>query len=174
VSASLKPMSHFGNNIYVRGKRGRLSYFKQIVAALNASTAEYVFFCEHDVLYHPTHFDYTPTDGKFCFNRNVVKWRYPEPHFLSVDNCEQVSGMCAKREVALKWYEDKLKKLENGEWDGHYEPQHNREHWHSSYPNVDIRHNKNITKNRWSPEEFRNKKYTEGWTESNCVAGWEL
>jgi glycosyltransferase involved in cell wall biosynthesis len=51
ISASLKPMD-FGKNIVVKGERGYLTMAKQILAALEASTADIIYFCEHDVLYH--------------------------------------------------------------------------------------------------------------------------
>jgi hypothetical protein len=46
--------------------------------------------------------------------------------------------------------------------------------WESESPNIDIRHDKNLTKNRWAKEEFKNHKYTEGWTETDIVVGWRL
>lgn len=48
VNVSLKPMD-FGENIVIEGKRGPLTMFKQILAGLNKSTADYVFLCEHDI-----------------------------------------------------------------------------------------------------------------------------
>ena len=44
VSVSLKPIK-FGQNIVVKGKPGYPSIVNQIVTALEASTADYVFFC---------------------------------------------------------------------------------------------------------------------------------
>ena len=40
VSCSLKPMPHFGKNIYFKGERGCLTMFKQILTALRASKTE--------------------------------------------------------------------------------------------------------------------------------------
>ena len=174
TSSSLKPMPAFGDNEVINEKRGKKAYFKQILSALQRSKADIVFFCEHDVLYHPTHFDFIPSDDQFYFNTNVYKWRYPDAHFLKVDDCKQISGMCCFRKTALKFYEDKVQQIENGTWDRHFEPQGNRVGWESESPNIDIRHDKNLTKNRWTKEEFKNQKYTEGWTETDVVAGWEI
>jgi hypothetical protein len=44
--------------------------------------------------------------------------------------------------------------------------------WLSEKPNIDIRHGKNLTHSRWSKEEFRNQKYTRGWTLAGEVPGW--
>jgi len=173
VSSSLKPMPWFGNNEVINEKRGKNAYFKQILSALERSDADIVFFCEHDVLYHPTHFEFVPPDDKFYFNVNVYKWRYPDDHFLKVDDCKQVSGMCCLRTTALSFYKEKVTQIINDKWDKHYEPQTDRISWASEYPNIDIRHDKNLTKNRWKKEDFKNQKYTQGWTEINKVVGWE-
>ena len=44
--------------------------------------------------------------------------------------------------------------------------------WMSEEPNIDIRHGKNLTRSRWRKEEFRNQKYTRGWTLAGEVPGW--
>jgi len=44
--------------------------------------------------------------------------------------------------------------------------------WESDLPNIDIRHENNTTASRWDPAKFRNKKYTEGWTEQYSIDGW--
>ena len=168
VSVSLKPMAHFGKNIHISMKRGKEAYLTQIRAALDASDTDIVFFCEHDVLYHPTHFEFTPpTDNHFYFNLNVWKWNTEKNYGLKVDDCKQVSGMCCYRELALGFYKNlDLSKR-------HYEPQHNRIGWISEYPIVDIRHKNNLTKSRWRKSQFRNQKYTKGWITSSVVLGWE-
>ena len=168
VSVSLKPMAHFGKNIHISMKRGKEAYLTQIRAALDASDTDIVFFCEHDVLYHPTHFEFTPpTDNHFYFNLNVWKWNTEKNYGLKVDDCKQVSGMCCCRELALEFYRNlDLSKR-------HYEPQHNRIGWSSEYPIIDIRHKNNLTKSRWRKSQFRNQKYTKGWTTSSVILGWE-
>jgi len=44
--------------------------------------------------------------------------------------------------------------------------------WESEFPNIDIRHDKNLTPSRWGKEQFRNQKYTKGWQETDEVPGW--
>ena len=48
--------------------------------------------------------------------------------------------------------------------------------WQSEFPNLDIRHDSNLTPNRWSKDLFRNKKNCEGWKEStiNDLPGWDV
>jgi len=174
TSASLKPMSHFGDNEVINLPRGKEAYFNQIISCLERSKAEIVYFCEHDVLYHPSHFEFTPKDDKFYFNTNVYKWRYPEAHFVKVNDCKQVSGLVCFRKIALECYKEKLKQLMEDNFDRHFEPQNDRVSFQSEFPIVDIRHGNNFTASRWSIEEFRNKFNTEGWTEVNDVEGWNL
>lgn len=202
VSASLKQMPHFGQNIHIKEKRGILTMFRQILAALEASTADIIFFCEHDVLYHKSHFEFTPEKKDvFYYNVNVWKVRVTDGHSVKVDNCMQTSGLCAYRELLVGHYKRRIVKILQNQKDlkangkkikhdgfsrhmgfepgGHSEPRgvdnYTRTHWESTYPNIDIRHDKNLTKNRWSPELFRNKKNCEGWLEKQKddeLLGW--
>jgi len=167
TSASLKPMA-FGNNFHVKMKRGREAYYKQIITALENCKQDIVFFCEHDVLYHPSHFEFIPPEkDKFYFNVNVWKINQEKGYGVKVDDCKQVSGLCCYRELALDYYKKCAK-------DRHYEPQENRVAMESRYPNLDIRHDNNLTKSRWDKSQFKNKKYIKGWTESKDIPGWEL
>lgn len=44
--------------------------------------------------------------------------------------------------------------------------------YQSKYPNLDIRHKENLTPSRWRKDQFRNPRFTDGWTESHEVPGW--
>jgi len=182
VSASLKPMPNFGDNIHLPLERGRLTMFLQMYLALKRLQTEVVFFCEHDILYHPSHFEFNPPDDKFYYNTNV--WKTDGKKALRVDNCRQVSGICVRREIALEHYKKRLKLIEKNGFSmkmGFEPATHNRDErvddlksgtWESEYPNIDVRHGGNLTATRWKKEEFRNQKYTEGWTESDEIEGW--
>lgn len=185
VSCSMKPMPHFGTNIHLPGERGALQMFKQILAALEKSTAEYVFFCEADVLYHSSHFAFTPPKkDRWYYNTNVWKWDLASGKKWRVDDCRQVSGICVYRELALEHYRKRVAMVEA---DGFsmktgYEPgTHGRpervddatsEAWESQWPNVDIRHGGNLSPTRTEPEQFRNERYTRGWREAQEIPGW--
>jgi len=200
TSASLKPMD-FGHNVYINMKRGYITMFKQILAALENSESEIVYFCEHDVLYHPSHFDFTPPDkNTWYYNVNVWKLNAETGHAVRTDDCRQVSGICVYRETAIKHYKERIRRIESwikacefedeilGEDLNRYirkigfEPgTHNRpervdnsksEVWSSKYPNVDIRHGNNLTSTRWKPEQFRNQKFTKGWQETDELSYW--
>jgi hypothetical protein len=177
VSASLKPLD-FGKNIHLDLERGTLTYFKQIVAALEASTADIVFFCEHDVLYHQSHFDFTPIDkDMFYYNQNF--WRVRNDGFAVHWNANQVSGLCCYREHALAYYKARLAVVEAGEFDRSYEPggrdKTKYKVWKSAFPNIDIRHDGTLTKSKWSLADFRDKSTAQGWQESTIekIPGWD-
>lgn len=191
VSISLEPIS-FGDNIHMPLERGYVTMAKQILAGLKELDTDYVFFCEHDVLYHPSHFDFVPPkDDVYYYNTNVWRVRYSDGLGVKVDDCRQLSGLCANRELLIKHYEKRVSLLEKREKEEDFnryirkmgfEPgTHGRaervddyksEVWNSRYPNLDIRHDGTLTPSRWSKDEFRNEKYTVGWTQSTKVEGW--
>lgn len=171
TTATLKELTGFGSkNIrFPSLKRSPASMFKQILGALENSTADIIFFCEHDVLYHSSHFNFTPENERtFYFNNNVWKVDFKTKKALKVDICEQLSGMCVYKETALAYVREKLKQLESTGFDGHYEPRGIRGSFLSDEPNIDIRHDQNLTPNRWSKDQFRNQENTVGWTEGIC------
>lgn len=186
TSCSIKPMPHFGNNVHLPGERGALQMFKQILAALEASEADVVFFCEADVLYHPSHFSFIPPRRDvWYYNTNVWKWDLASGKRFRVKDCRQVSGICVYRELALEHYRERVRRVEESGFsmDMGYEPgTHSRagrvddstsDTWESEWPNVDVRHGGNFSPTRTSPDEFRNKKYAEGWTEAEAIPGWD-
>lgn len=185
VAVTLAPLkAHFDRNIVMSAERGYLTMFRQILAGLEASTADIVFFCEHDVLYHPSHFEFTPPrSDRYYYNRNVWKVDAATGRALHYD-CDQTSGLVAYRALLLEHYR---KRVELVEREGYrhsmgFEPgthatprgvdDYGAEWWMSPMPNVDIRHGFNLTRSRWSQDQFRNKKYCQGWTEADEVPGW--
>ena len=176
VSVSLKPM-RFGTNIHFKGERGYLSYHKQILVALEASTADIVYFCEHDVLYHPSHFDFTPPKKDvYYYDFNFWRVRASDNFAIHYDT-HQVNLICGYRELLLKHYREKVRRIEK---DGFtmrmgFEPGCNSrseriddvkaESYYAKEPSLDIRHDTNLTRSRWSKSEFRNQSSCRGWKE---------
>lgn len=200
VSVSLKHPIKFGKNIFMDLERGYLTMAKQILAGLEASDADVIFFCEHDVLYHPSHFDFVPPQkDKYYYNSNVWRVRASDGHALYCDDLQQLSGLVAWKDTLIEHYKKRVDKLEyaynqseTDEFDFNkyvremgFEPgTHNREqriddlkseNYKSKFPNLDIRHDSNLTPSRWSKDQFRNDKYTKGWTESRAweIEGWD-
>lgn len=197
VSVSLEPLD-FGINVVLPRERGIKTMFLQILEGLMALDTEVVYFCEHDVLYHPSHFDFDPKPESYFYNVNVWKSRFPDGHSLFCNDTRQTSGLCGYRELLVGHYQRRLKKMDQNvrdlvslgqavKNDGYsrymgYEPgQHSEPRgvdnypavsWLSAFPNIDIRHDGNLTPNRWTKEEFRDQKYTDGWEEADEVQGW--
>lgn len=166
VSVSLNKDIDFGNTrIRMDGSRSPDMMLKQIIAGLEACE-NYVFLAENDVLYHPSHFNFTPLKDKFNFNTNVWKWKWGSDLTIWTDDLQQLSGMSGSKELLLKYFKDK------GEFNRHYEPKDNTANYMSEFPNIDIRHDKNITKSKWSVDDFRNKKYAKGFKEGNIKDLW--
>lgn len=186
VAVSLRPLDWVGakNLVLCDAERGYLTMFRQILVGLEASDADVVFFAEHDVAYHPSHFDFTPPDpSKVYFNQHVWKVDAESGRALHY-RCSQTSGLCASRDLLVEHYRKRVALVEARGFSRNmgFEPgTHGRPErvddlrsdvWMSEFPNIDIRHGHCLTKSRWSKAEFRNQKYTEGWTEASEVPGW--
>ena len=184
VSASLKKMDFGVKNVrFPSLKRGYLAMHKQILGALENSKDNIVFFTEHDVLYHPSHFDFYPIDKEtFYYNQNIWYLRQ-DGHALHYD-VNQLSGLCVWRETAIIHFKEKLERIEKEGFSRNmgFEPfTHNRvqwkntfkmETWKSEFPNIDIRFGINSTGMRWKKEEYRNQQLLINWQESDTIPGW--
>lgn len=197
VNVSLKPLD-FGKNIVLNLEPGVITYYKQILTALENSSSKYVFFCEHDVIYHPSHFYFTPPrDDTFYYNTNV--WRcHPRNNIcVTYDHLRSVSGLCVNRELALDHYKrrieyifqkgyDKVPKSRNPRWARvmGYEPGKSPRNggfsvdklaeWKSELPNLDIRHRLTMTIPKLRLDQFNHTPT--GWQEKTIdeIEGWDI
>ena len=187
VSVSLNKELDFGNEkITMAGTRSPLTMHKQILAGLIKSSADIVYLCESDVLYHLSHFEFIPKrKDVFYFNTNVWKVRYDDGHAVWTDDLQQLSGMCAYRELLIEFFTKRVEQIEREGFNNHYEPskkqniypyvkggKYGQENYQSKVCNVCIRHNQNITKSKWSVDDFKDKKYAKGWKEVDAIPGW--
>lgn len=183
VSSSLKPMTSFGDkNIHLPLERGYLAMFKQILAALEASTAEIVYFAEHDVVYHPSHFDFAPPEkDKFYYNQYWWRVRTDDSFCVSWE-ANQVSGLICYRELAINFYRKRVKEVEQNGWNNKlgFEPGgRNTDEtvaWKSKYPNIDYKHGNNLSKNKWSLNDFRDKTTAKNFRTGTLsdIEGWNF
>jgi glycosyltransferase involved in cell wall biosynthesis len=185
VAVTLAPLDYGDIRVILaRLERGYLTMFRQILAGLELSNADVIFFAEHDVLYHPSHFDFTPPDSsKVYYNENVWKVSADDGRALFY-HTKQTSGLCAYREVLLEHYRKRVDLVEEHGFTRRmgFEPgTHGRservddlksEAWMSEFPNVDIRHGDNLTPSRWRQDQFRNQRSCRGWKEADEVPGW--
>ena len=177
ISVSLNKKIDFGDiRLNVTGKASAEMMHYQIVCGLNYRIADTIFLCEHDVLYHPSHFDFTPPrEDTFYFNTNVYK-QWQDGLIVWTDDLQQNSGLCGNRALLLDFFTMRLLQIQREGNNRHYEPQPRYgcrvENWQSVYPNVDIRHGKNLTRSHRAASEFRNPKYAKGFRVVNSVPGW--
>lgn len=198
VSSTLKKLDFGVKNIrFPSLKRGYPAMFKQILGALENTSADIIFFTEHDVLYHPSHFDFVPEDKEtFYYNQNVWFIRSSDGHALHYD-VNQLSGLCVYKETAITHFKERLQMVEEklaenpnendfNHWIRNmgFEPMsHNRidwknkfklGNWKSEFPNLDIKHGANPTGQRWRKEQYRNQQLLINWTESTIdkIPGW--
>lgn len=182
ISVSQKPIN-FGQNFVMDLKSSVHSMFKQILKGLQECNTDIVFLIEHDVLYHPTHFDFTPErKDHFYYNRN--EWRVSSVTGKAVFYLHNdVSQLCAKRDLLLKHY---TRVVELAEKEGFklsfgFSPpkglpkEKQTKHYGtfmSKMPNLDIRHPGAFTPQRMEKSQFRSERSRRGWTESDGVPGW--
>jgi hypothetical protein len=194
VSVSLQPIS-FGDNIVLPLERGYLTMFKQILAGLEELKSDIVYFCEHDVLYTPEHFEFIPPrKDVYYYNTNVWKIDAKNGNILHYD-CKQTSGLVAYRELLLGHYRKRVanteaaleqygdtKEFRNWIRRQGFEPaSHNRaervddyksEAFTTTIPIVDIRHDNNLTPSRWRQDQFRDQRNCRGWIEADEIPHW--
>ena len=184
VYVSLGEPIGFSTNLTIYRERGVLTMFRQIYYGLMKCELDIVFLAEHDILYHPSHFEFTPPDdGKIYYNTNVWQLRSLDGHAVFY-TAKRVSQLCGYREVLLKHYR---KRVETVEKDGFsmkmgYEPgtHHRKERvdnlesgeWFSRWPNIDIKHGRNLSPARWSPSEFRSQRNCRNWAEADEIPPW--
>jgi len=181
-SISQKPIN-FGINSVMDLERSAISMFRQILKGLEECKTDVVFLIEHDVLYHPSHFDITPEkDDHFYFNQNF--WNVSSVDGKAVYYIHNdVSMVCAYRSLLLRHYRKVVARVEETgyrrSWGfsppkglpkedryGHYT------YYRSAVPDVNIRHPNAFTRQRMNKSQFRSERSRRGWTESDGVPGW--
>jgi len=197
VSVSLKPID-FGTNFVIEAERNIVTMYRQILKALSESDSTYVFFCEHDVLYPKSHFDFTPpTDDVFYYNENVWRWDYPFDRLITYERLISLSGLCCNRQLALLQYTARLKRIYDNGWDkdvkgdpgwartmGH-EPgtkkkkrggfsDDNYDVWRSKEPLIDIRHKKTYSPPKVHLRGFKHPPHEWHETTMDRIDGWNL
>jgi glycosyltransferase involved in cell wall biosynthesis len=183
ISASLRPID-FGENIVLNLERGYDTMFKQILAALEKSTADVVYFCEHDVLYPKGYFSFIPPDPtRIYYNKNVWQVRTSDGFAVSFD-AKRLSQLVAYRDVLIEHYKKRIELVAKVGFSRRmgFEPgSHGRpervddlgsEYWECVSPAIDLKHGKNATDARWSPSEFRSQRSCRNWKESYEIPYW--
>ena len=182
VSVSHKSID-FGKNFVVDYPRAVLSIFKQILKGLEESDCDYVFLLEHDMLYHPSHFDFTPPrDDVFYYDRNRIS--VCDVTGKAVFYHTNVPSMlCANRQLLIRHYSRCIEWVERDGWKGSYGysppkgvPKEQREGkyetYFSEFPTLDIRREDSWSRKRMDKSQFRSERSCRGWEEMDEVPGW--
>lgn len=166
-------------------ERCYLTMFKQMLAGIENCHADIIFLCEHDVIYHPSHFNFTPCrDDVYCYNENVYQIN-TETGKTVYWRAKRASQLCAFRDLLVEHYRKRVAIVEEQGFTMRmgFEPGTHRraervddygsESWISPYPNLDLKHGKNLTRAKWSPLDFRNKKNCIEWKDvKDEIPGW--
>ena len=198
VSCSLKPIN-LGMNIVLEGRvRSYPTMALQILTALEALDTKYVFFCEHDVLYGESHWDFVPpTDDIYYYNVNNYRWLFPDDYLITYSGLTSLSSLCCNRKLAIahyklrldlieKWGLDKIRGREP-RWARRfgYEPGTKKRRKggvsdedhvkrRSALPNIDIRHSLTFSRPKVTLEEFKHPPEDFTRTSINEIPGWDL
>jgi len=183
ISVSQKPINFGQNFVMDKMESSVLSMYKQILKGLEECKTDVVFFAEHDVLYHPTHFDFTPErDDHFYYNRN--EWRVSSQTGKAVYYLHNDTSQLSALREPLMAHIKRAIEVNSDSFHASYGispprgiPPEEQKGKHfgvymSQVPNIDIRHPKTTTKQRMDPSEFRSEYSRRGWTESDKVPGW--
>lgn len=167
ISVSQEPLS-FGKNICVGEKpKEYRSLYEQLLVGLEAAPPGSIcYLCEHDVFYHPSHFAFIPSRKTHAyFNLNRYYYRAGADSFLPARGKRALSQCVAYREMLIQHCKDRLAK-----WDAGKETRMRIRffNWRSERPNVDIRHDDNLTsegdyKRRYARGEITGVVNLPGW-----------
>jgi glycosyltransferase involved in cell wall biosynthesis len=179
-------------------QRGILTMFRQILLGLEFLDTDIAYLCEHDMLYHKSHFDLVPErDDAFYYNENTYKVDSKTGQALFYYT-KQTSGLIANRKLLVEHYHRRIAKVVQNQREitakglplrrdgfsrhmgfepGCHTPPRGVDRYPalrlmSEQPNIDIRHGHNLTPSRWSQKQFRNPKSCLGWTMADEVPGW--
>lgn len=183
VSVSQYPIE-FGKNIVIDGERSYLTMFKQILMGIEALDTDIVYLVEHDVIYHPEHFEFVPPQ-KDIYYYNEHTWKVDAGSGQALFyHTKQTSGCCAYRELLLEHYRKRVERVEKEgftrkmgfEAGTHSFPNgvdnYKAKMYWTEHPNVDVRHKTNLTESRFKKEQFRSERSIRGWTLADEIPHW--
>lgn len=199
ISVSLNKPLDLGINLILQNEfRSYPTMCKQILMGLEASTADYVFFTEADILYHPSHFSFTPErDDIYYYNVNNYRWEYPKDRAITYEELTSLSSLCCNREIAIDHYKYRLRLIKRFNLDKirsreprwarkfGYEPGTkkrrnggvtNEEHIKrkSEFPNIDIRHPLTFSRPKVTLDSFKRQPTNFREVKLSEIPGWDL
>ena len=183
VSVSSEPTDLGRNYILNDIPRGPLQIFKKILLGLEKSEADIVFLIEHDILYHPTHFDFVPPKKNiFYYNRN--RWAVSPVDGKAVFyQTNVISLLVAYRDLLIEHYKRVVEFNERVGWRSRYGysppkglPSELRQGkyktWMGEGACLDIRHEDTYTRVRMTKDQFRSERSCRDWAETYDIPNW--
>lgn len=155
VSVSHKPVD-FGKNIVVDLPSSPESILRQIYIGLENISSDLIYLVEHDVLYHPSHFENIPRRSiHYLYNQNI--WQIDEIGQAIYRKTKRTSQLIVYRETLKNYLELVFKRIERRGYRvmmGVAPMTHQIDGinfsglrgFDSEFPNIDIRHKDNLTK----------------------------
>jgi hypothetical protein len=144
ISVSQTPID-FGKNICVGIRpRNYLNLYRQLLTGIKATKKDsIVFTCEHDVFYHPSHFEFVPPkNDRIYYNTKRFYWRRNQDFFLSAIGKRALSQGAGYREVFLAHAKGQVTTREIG-FDASCTGSFSS--FESKCSNIDIRHGGNFS-----------------------------
>jgi hypothetical protein len=144
ISVSQRPLD-FGNNICVGLKPcNYLSLYEQLLTGLKAAQEDsIIYLCEHDVFYHPSHFDYIPPrESRIYYNLHRYYYKRGVDFFLQSIGKRALSQAVAHRNVLFAHAQEQVQARLDGIASPCMGPFDN---FSSEYPNIDVRHGGNLS-----------------------------
>jgi hypothetical protein len=183
-SISQKPID-FGINTVMELESSLLSMYKQIVEGVTQCQTDIVFLLEHDLLYHPSHFDTSSIEYQpnyFYYNRN--QWHVHSVTGKTVTYLHNDTSMLSALREPLLAHMKRAVEVNETRFHSHYgisppkgiPPEEQRGKHYATYmsakPVVDIRHPNTLTRVRMTKDQFRNAAGCRGWTEGEGIPEW--
>lgn len=141
ISVSQEPLN-FGQNICVGKKpKTKLSMYEQMLEGVKAAPDDsFIYLCEHDVFYHYSHFEKVPPkDDAVWINQNKYHWQQGNHFYLKAKDQKAWSMATGSKKYLLEKLETTVKN-KMGEMKVRWFK------YNSERPNIDIRHDRNLTK----------------------------
>jgi len=153
------------NNIVLRGlSRSHHSRCLQILTGVKKLDVDVIYFAEHDVIYHPSHFDFLPKD-KDVFYYNLNRWWLRSSDGKTCfREAQSLSQLVAYKGIIedfyirrMAYYADGIKIGCGNEPGKHVIPElppYKNGSFYSKWPNIDIRHSHNYTRSNKFKAEY--------------------
>ncbi len=152
VWVSQKPIPESPNIVVGDIGRSHCSIAIQVLTGLQAMPCDVIYLAEHDVIYHPSHFDCRPKKkDKYYYNHNFWRLRSSDgTSAFKLRKARAMSQLVAFRSLLIAHFIKRVEREKSGKIFHRLEPGTERGRFGtvkfcSEWPNIDIRHGGNLT-----------------------------